>query len=176
MHRISLIFLVFCIVCGTSIALLTAKQVFATQSAIQILKKHSGMLQHATTAGMKKNVGEFVSVYEELQIPTLLGIYLVDITADIRRIVKASGVDNGVVTVLSRHTTTAITINEMEGRLVDDTRQFLLKLVPAACEFFSLVAASNVISHFLNKNLEFLSYLYYKVENDFDVFDYCILT
>ena len=36
------------------------------------------------------------------------------------------------MTVYSRHTTTAITINEMEGRLVDDARQFLLKLVPAA--------------------------------------------
>ena len=136
-YRISLIYVVFCIVCGTSIAFLMEKQVFATQSAVQILKKHSGLLQHATTAGMKLNLGEFVSVYEELQVPTLLGIYLVDITSEIRRIVKASGVDNGVVTVLSRHTTTAITINEMEGRLVDDTRQFLLKLVPAACEFFS---------------------------------------
>ena len=83
---------------------------------------------------MKLRATEHVSIYEELQVPTLLGIYLVDITPDIRRIVAASGIDSGVVTILSRHTTTAITINEMEGRLVDDTRQFLLKLVPAACK------------------------------------------
>mmetsp|Transcript_10347 Transcript_10347/g.9975 ORF Transcript_10347/g.9975 Transcript_10347/m.9975 type:complete len:206 (-) Transcript_10347:104-721(-) len=80
----------------------------------------------------KLNSIESISIYEELQIPTLLGIYLVDITPDIKRIVLSSGVKEGVVTILSRHTTTAITINEMEGRLVDDTRQFLLKLVPAA--------------------------------------------
>ena len=34
------------------------------------------------------------------------------------------------MTVMSRHTTTAITVNEMEGRLVDDIRQWLLKLAP----------------------------------------------
>ncbi len=34
------------------------------------------------------------------------------------------------MTVLSRHTTCGITINEMEGRLVDDIRQYFLKLVP----------------------------------------------
>ena len=52
------------------------------------------------------NVGECRTFFEELQVPTKLGIYLVDITADIRRIVAASGVTEGVVTVLSRHTTT----------------------------------------------------------------------
>jgi thiamine phosphate synthase YjbQ (UPF0047 family) len=34
---------------------------------------------------------------------------------------------NGFVNVLSRHTTTAVTINEMEGRLVDDVRQYLVR-------------------------------------------------
>ena len=77
-------------------------------------------------------VGQSVGLYEELKVPTLDGIYFVDITPEIKRIVQASGVHTGSVTVLSRHTTTAITINEMESRLVDDARQFLLKLVPAA--------------------------------------------
>lgn len=43
---------------------------------------------------------------------------------------SSSGITEGVVTVLSRHTTCGITINEMEGRLVDDVRQWLLKLAP----------------------------------------------
>ena len=34
-----------------------------------------------------------------------------------------SGLKEGVVTVLSRHTTTAVTINEAEPRLMDDIRQ-----------------------------------------------------
>ena len=47
-------------------------------------------------------------------------------------VVKKTGCKEGVVTVLSKHSTVSITINEMEGRLVDDTRQFLLKLAPQA--------------------------------------------
>jgi thiamine phosphate synthase YjbQ (UPF0047 family) len=80
---------------------------------------------HVSTAG---SVGRYV----ELQVQTLPGIYFVDLTPEIRRLVAETGVEVGTVSVLSRHTTTAITINEMEARLVDDARQFLLKLVPAA--------------------------------------------
>eukprot|EP01038_Epipyxis_sp_PR26KG_P006654 gene6654-9135_t len=68
--------------------------------------------------------------HEFIEIDSLKGICLVDITPQIRETIKKSGVVNGMVNVLSLHTTTAITINEMESRLVDDTRQFLLKLAP----------------------------------------------
>lgn len=37
---------------------------------------------------------------------------------------------NGLVTVISRHTTTSLTINEWESRLADDIADSLLKLVP----------------------------------------------
>lgn len=87
----------------------------------------------ATSTSLATTItGQSVGLYEEIKVPTLDGIFFTDITPEIRRIVKDSGVHTGTVTVLSRHTTTAITINEMEGRLVDDARQFLLKLVPAA--------------------------------------------
>lgn len=36
------------------------------------------------------------------------------------------------MTVLSKHSTVSIMINEMEPRLVDDTRQFLSNLAPSA--------------------------------------------
>ncbi len=48
----------------------------------------------------------------------------------IKNVLKKTECKEGVVTVLSKHSTVSITINEMEGRLVDDTRQFLLKLAP----------------------------------------------
>lgn len=72
------------------------------------------------------------SYYKELEYDTLHGIHFTDLTEDLREVVRESGINEGVVTVLSRHTTCGITINEMEGRLVDDTRQFLLKLCPPA--------------------------------------------
>jgi thiamine phosphate synthase YjbQ (UPF0047 family) len=40
-----------------------------------------------------------------------------------RREVAAAGLVEGCVHVLSRHTTTAVTINEAEPRLMDDIRQ-----------------------------------------------------
>lgn len=74
--------------------------------------------------------GSFKTYYKEIQVPTLKGISFHDISPALRQAVEESGVRNGVVYVLTKHTTTAITINEMEGRLVDDARQFLLKLAP----------------------------------------------
>ncbi|KAG8461495.1 hypothetical protein KFE25_001099 [Diacronema lutheri] len=72
----------------------------------------------------------FVSLYEELPVVTGRTISLRDITADVAAFVERSGCKEGVVTVLSKHSTVGITINEMEPRFVDDVRQFLLKLAP----------------------------------------------
>jgi thiamine phosphate synthase YjbQ (UPF0047 family) len=53
----------------------------------------------------------------------LAGIALFDITPQIRQRVQQLGVTEGFVNVLSRHTTTAVAINEYETRLLDDIRQ-----------------------------------------------------
>jgi hypothetical protein len=53
----------------------------------------------------------------------LPGIALFDITPQIRQRVQQLGVTEGFVNVLSRHTTTAVAINEYETRLLDDIRQ-----------------------------------------------------
>lgn len=74
----------------------------------------------------------WISHYAEVQVPSQHGIHLSDITKQVQAVVEDSGVLEGQVNVLSRHTTTAITINEMEGRLMDDARQYLLKLAPAS--------------------------------------------
>eukprot|EP01038_Epipyxis_sp_PR26KG_P006563 gene6563-9020_t len=71
-----------------------------------------------------------IAHYEELSVQTLNGVSLVDITKEVNEVVQKSNCKEGIVTVLSRHSTVSVTINEMEGRLVDDTRQFLLKLAP----------------------------------------------
>jgi thiamine phosphate synthase YjbQ (UPF0047 family) len=51
---------------------------------------------------------------------------VIDITPLIKEHMTAffqPGMQEGWVTILSRHTTTAVTINENEPRLVDDLRQ-----------------------------------------------------
>jgi thiamine phosphate synthase YjbQ (UPF0047 family) len=74
--------------------------------------------------------GEFVAKYVEIKVETKKGIHLSDLTPQLKALLKESGCSEGTITVMSRHTTTAITVNEMEGRLVDDIRQWLLKLAP----------------------------------------------
>ena len=54
-----------------------------------------------------------------------------DLTPTINDLLSSSGMANGVVTVISRHTTTAITINERESRLSRDLEETYLKLIPA---------------------------------------------
>ena len=80
--------------------------------------------------------GEYAAHYEEFVVKTDgpvtgNGIALYDITPQVKGALERSGVTNGVASVISRHTTTALTINECEPRLMDDVRQFLAKLVPA---------------------------------------------
>lgn len=53
-----------------------------------------------------------------------------DITALVQERLESSGMQQGVIHVLSRHTTTAITVNERETRLARDMQNFFLALVP----------------------------------------------
>jgi len=61
---------------------------------------------------------------------TLKGTHFIDLTSRIDDMIARTGVREGTVHVISRHTTTAVTINEMEDRLVDDARMFFHELVP----------------------------------------------
>ena len=70
---------------------------------------------------------EYTQLERDTRAP---GVSLHDITEDVRAAVSRAGVRNGTVNVLSRHTTTAVTINEAEPRLMDDVRVFLRKLAP----------------------------------------------
>lgn len=73
-----------------------------------------------------------VYAYETIALGrTLTGTHFIDLTEHIDAAVAKSGVRNGVVHVLSRHTTTAVTINENEARLMDDARMYFAKLAPA---------------------------------------------
>lgn len=65
-----------------------------------------------------------------LQLNTGSDISLFDITPQIKAVIEKSDIHNGFVLINSQHTTTAITINEHEERLLEDIRRFLMHLVP----------------------------------------------
>lgn len=70
------------------------------------------------------------SRHYQLQLTTGADIALHDITGQIRACVDESGIRSGFVIVSSRHTTTALAINENEARLVEDVKAFLKRLIP----------------------------------------------
>jgi secondary thiamine-phosphate synthase enzyme len=62
-------------------------------------------------------------------------IDIIDITGDVRSVLEATGLQEGSVTILSRHTTACVNINEKESCLVQDMITFLKRLVPRDGEY-----------------------------------------
>ena len=81
-------------------------------------------------------LGDPICQYEQVTIrtsqegPPIQAIRVEDVTGRIESLLKESGMKNGVVNVISRHTTTAITINERESRLAKDMESYFLSLAP----------------------------------------------
>lgn len=53
------------------------------------------------------------------------GIGLYDITPEVHKIIADCGLKEGFVNIVSGHTTTAVTVNEYEPRLLEDIKIFL---------------------------------------------------
>jgi secondary thiamine-phosphate synthase enzyme len=83
-------------------------------------------------------IGEPICEYHQVDIPTSSqkggpprqAISVEDLTPTLVSILQESGMKQGVITILSRHTTTAITINERESRLATDMADYFLQLAP----------------------------------------------
>ena len=69
-------------------------------------------------------------IHEIIEIETGTGIGIYNITPEIEKLLARTGIKNGQVLVFSRHTTTALAINENEERLLADTKAYLRKLAP----------------------------------------------
>ena len=67
---------------------------------------------------------------ERIEIKTKGNTELVDITGEVKGIVKRKDVDSGICVIFTRHTTTGITINENESGLKRDILTFLNELIP----------------------------------------------
>ncbi|MBD6616021.1 YjbQ family protein [Komarekiella sp. 'clone 1'] len=65
-----------------------------------------------------------------IQIETEQGINIHNITPQIQDFIASTSIKNGQILVFSRHTTTALAINENEVRLLEDVKVFLQKLAP----------------------------------------------
>lgn len=88
-------------------------RVFALQQQQQMCCKH-----------------EIVVVPTSKNGPPRQEVSVEDVTGIVAKFVEDSGLQEGFVTIMSKHTTTGITINEYETRLANDLREWLLGLAP----------------------------------------------
>jgi thiamine phosphate synthase YjbQ (UPF0047 family) len=84
-----------------------------------------------------RSLGNPVCEYHQVDVPTsqegppCQKISVEDLTPKLKELLSDSGMKNGVINVISRHTTTAITINERESRLARDLEETFLAMIPA---------------------------------------------
>ena len=70
-----------------------------------------------------------------IEIETNEGINIHNITPQIQAIISSSEIKQGQVLAFYRHTTTALSINENESRLLEDVKVFLQKLAPSSDKY-----------------------------------------
>ena len=103
---------------------------------------HSNMLRNLPRASFPRMVEagtsrlEPVALYKEVTLPApALGpprqeITIVNLMPFIEAVLLESGMREGSVNVISKHTTCGVTINEWESRLARDLRRWLFNLAP----------------------------------------------
>lgn len=69
-------------------------------------------------------------INEIIFIETHQSIDIYNITPKIQDLLATTNIQNGQVLVFSRHTTTALAINEDEERLLEDIKTYLRKIAP----------------------------------------------
>ncbi|HID43464.1 MAG TPA: YjbQ family protein [Archaeoglobaceae archaeon] len=82
-----------------------------------------------------------------IEIRTKNRIEIVDITSQVREKIRKSGVNEGIALVYSKHTTTAITINENESGLKEDIIKCIKNLIPSSAGYSHDRIDNNADSH-----------------------------
>ena len=111
---------------------------FLPSSRTKKIFSSSSDVTNASTVKLSSSqpLGPPVCVYQEVAIPSSQegpprqAISVEDLTPILKELLASSGMKSGVINVISRHTTTAITINERESRLAKDMEKYFLSLAP----------------------------------------------
>ncbi len=78
----------------------------------------------------KPEIVTMKTVVEEILMTTHHPLEILDITEQVRQRCASSGICAGLVTIISRHTTAYVNLNEREPNLQQDMMTFLSGLVP----------------------------------------------
>ncbi|MDI9618283.1 secondary thiamine-phosphate synthase enzyme YjbQ [Methanothermobacter sp.] len=84
---------------------------------------------------------------EEIPLRTSMRVELIDITSMVSGVLESSGIKEGILNIFSRHSTSAIFINENETRLLGDIESMLSGMVPSGGSYGHNVIDNNADSH-----------------------------
>jgi secondary thiamine-phosphate synthase enzyme len=84
-----------------------------------------------TTVSAEREAGTLRFYHEAICLETEGTLQFVDLTDLLAALVRRSGVRSGFANIQTRHTTTAITVNENEPLLIEDMKGTLQKLAPS---------------------------------------------
>jgi secondary thiamine-phosphate synthase enzyme len=104
----------------------------ALDQAVDLAKKTDGRL--ATFGPLIHNTQKrrrYEVHHESIQVHTEKGLEFIELTQPIIEFVRQSGIQNGLVNVQTRHTTTGIMLNENEPLLLGDMKKVLEKIASA---------------------------------------------
>jgi thiamine phosphate synthase YjbQ (UPF0047 family) len=107
-----------------------------SHNILGVQPNQSALLSASKQQQQQQLGGSIICDYHQVDIPTSQegpprqAISVEDLTPTLVQLLQESGMQQGVVTVISRHTTTAITINERETRLAQDMADYFLQLAP----------------------------------------------
>ncbi len=82
-----------------------------------------------------------------IEIKTSSRVEVVDITDRVREVIESQDVVDGIALIYTRHTTTAIIINENEAGLKEDLLKILERLIPSRAGYMHDRIDDNADSH-----------------------------
>ncbi|MEM3906477.1 MAG: secondary thiamine-phosphate synthase enzyme YjbQ [Nitrososphaerota archaeon] len=82
-----------------------------------------------------------------IKIKSTNRVEMINITHKISEILRSSEIKNGIVLLFTRHTTSALTINEDEHRLKKDIMDLLEKIVPENADYRHNEIDNNADAH-----------------------------
>lgn len=82
-----------------------------------------------------------------LGVKTSRRVEIVDITRDLNELIKSNNFKNGIIDIFTRHSTSAIAINENESGLVNDFQNTLESVIPTGDNYKHNQIDNNADSH-----------------------------
>ena len=95
-------------------------------TSLRVFHPHLSAQKHHPVVG-----GQFVVVSHTLMFQTGEAPHFIDLTPTVGELVHHAKVQSGMVHIFSKHTTTAIAVNESEPLLLSDMRDLLERLIPS---------------------------------------------